>query len=44
MNNLFQDDELINNFEFAERLSQNGLTDDITNYYLEQNLIFGDML
>lgn len=44
MNDLILDDELVNDFEFAERLYQNGLTEEMTNYYSEQNLIWADMV
>jgi hypothetical protein len=44
MKDLILEDELVNDFEFAERLYQNGLSEDMADYYASENLIWADML
>ena len=44
MNDLIQDDELVNDYEFAQRLYQNGISKAMANFYTNENLIWADML
>ncbi len=44
VNELIHVDELVNDFEFAERLYTAGLSAEMSNYYCDRNLIWQDMI
>ena len=44
MNALLFNDELVNDYEFAERLYQSGLPVNVSDYFANQNLIWADMV
>ncbi len=41
---LLREDELVNDYEFSERLYTSGLTYEISAYYTEKNLIWADIV
>lgn len=44
MKDIIHNDELVNDFEFAQRLYQNGLSEDMVSEYASESLIWADML
>ncbi len=43
MKDLIYEDELVNDFEFSQRLYENGLSANMVDFYTEKNLIWADM-
>lgn len=41
---LLHEDELVNDYEFSERLYSSGLTQELSVYYTERNLIYADIV
>lgn len=44
MKDIIHEDELVNDFEFAQRLYQSGLSEDRISDYANENLIWADMV
>lgn len=44
MKDIIHQDELVNDFEFAQRLYESGLSEDTVGEYADQCLIWADML
>ncbi len=43
MKDLIYEDELVNDFEFSQRLYETGLSQNMVDFYEEKNLIWADM-